>query len=219
MLWAACLARGYWYHHQGEPAAGPAPARGGGRRAGLLDPSRRATANGSSSPGSPWPPTCNQACRRSCQRNSTRPDAGVDPGGAGFTCSGVARLQASSPPSTIARTRARSALLLGGAPREPPPPRPAPSRPCPSMDTEDLVRMNQRLKALEHNVPSAFWAKPGWRGRTGAGLGADARRDQAAEAGNLIEAISATGSTPGWAWRGQGGGRGRAQWPRATAGR
>ena len=42
-------------------------------------PSRKATATGSCSPGSPWPPTCIQACCRSCQRSSTRWTGGGRP--------------------------------------------------------------------------------------------------------------------------------------------
>ena len=56
-------------------------------------PSRRTTASGSRSPGSPWPPICNQACCRSCHRSSTRLDGGWTTSADAVTCRGMRRSQ------------------------------------------------------------------------------------------------------------------------------
>jgi hypothetical protein len=70
-------------------------------------PSRRATATGSPSPGSPWPPTCNQACCRSCHRSSTRLDGGWTTSADAVTWSAAWRSHG-EPAATNRRTRRTS---------------------------------------------------------------------------------------------------------------
>jgi hypothetical protein len=72
--------------------------------------SRAAMASGSASPGSPWPPTCSQACWRWCQRSSTRAVGGCTTSADAVTCSGRSRRYGSPATATRARTRWVSAV-------------------------------------------------------------------------------------------------------------
>jgi CRP-like cAMP-binding protein/class 3 adenylate cyclase len=72
--------------------------------------SRATMASGSVSPGSPWPPTCSQACWRWCQRSSTRPLGGCAISADAVTCSGRSRRYGSPTAASSARTRCTSAV-------------------------------------------------------------------------------------------------------------
>ena len=67
-------------------------------------------ASGSVSPGSPWPPTCSQACWRWCQRSRTRLVGGCTISADAVTCSGRSRRYGSPAASRRARTRWTSAI-------------------------------------------------------------------------------------------------------------
>jgi hypothetical protein len=69
-------------------------------------------ASGSVSPGSPWPPTCSQACWRWCQRSSTRAVGGCTISADAVTCSGRSRWYGGSAVARRARTRAMSAVSV-----------------------------------------------------------------------------------------------------------
>jgi CRP-like cAMP-binding protein len=69
-------------------------------------------ASGSVSPGSPWPPTCSQACWRWCQRSSTRAVGGCTISADAVTCSGRSRWYGLPAVAKRARTRWMSAVSV-----------------------------------------------------------------------------------------------------------
>ena len=74
--------------------------------------SRRATANGSCSPGSAWPPTCSHACWRSCHRRRTRRVGGWITSAEQVTCTGASRSHGSAVRARF-RSKATSAASAG----------------------------------------------------------------------------------------------------------